>query len=145
MARTSTYLNFQGHTEAAFKFYKSVFGTEFEGSIQYMRDVPAAPDMPPMSAEDGDKVLNVVLPILGGHRLMGTDALESMGQKVTFGNHISLNLEPDTRAETQRLFDALAAGGKVEMPLQDMFWGAHFGSLTDQYGVQWMFNCAAPA
>lgn len=145
MARTSTYLNFQGHTEAAFNFYKSVFGTEFEGPVQYMRDVPAAPDMPPMSAEDGGKVLNVVLPILGGHRLMGTDALESMGQKVTFGNHISLNLEPDTRAETQRLFDALAAGGKVEMPLQDMFWGAYFGSLTDQYGVQWMFNCVDPA
>lgn len=145
MARTSTYLNFQGHTEAAFKFYKSVFGTEFEGPIQYLRDVPAAPDMPPMSAEDGGKVLNVVLPILGGHRLMGTDSLESLGQKVTFGNNISLNLEPDTRAETQRLFDALAAGGKVEMPLQEMFWGAYFGSLTDQYGVQWMFNCAEPA
>jgi PhnB protein len=144
MARTSTYLNFQGQTEAAFNFYKAAFGTEFEGIIQYMRDMPSAPGMPPLSAEDGGKVLNIVLPIVGGHRLMGTDSLESMGQRVTFGNNISLNLEPDTRAETQRLFDALAVGGKVDMPLQDMFWGAYFGSLTDQYGVQWMFNCAEP-
>jgi PhnB protein len=52
-----------------------------------------------------------------------------------------LNLEPDTRAETDRLFRAPSINGKVGMALQDMFWGAYFGSLTDQFGVQWMFNC----
>jgi PhnB protein len=86
--------------------------------------------------------MHVELPILGGHMLMGTDALESMGHKLTFGNNVSINLEPDTRVETERLFQALAAGGNVTMPLMDMFWGAYFGTLVDKYGVQWMFNCA---
>jgi PhnB protein len=74
---------------------------------------------------------------------MGTDAPESMGMSVKQGNNVYLNLEPDTRAETERLFNALAAGGKVEMPLKDMFWGAYFGSLTDRFGIKWMFNCTS--
>ena len=74
---------------------------------------------------------------------MGTDAPVSMGFTVNFGNNISINLEPDTKEETKKLFDALAEGGKVTMELQDMFWGAYFGSCTDKFGVQWMFNCAA--
>ena len=58
------------------------------------------------------------------------------------GNNVYINLEPDTLEETERLFAALSNGGKVEMPLEKMMWGAVFGSLTDQYGIQWMFNCA---
>jgi PhnB protein len=76
--------------------------------------------------------------------LMGTDAPESMGFKVTPGNNTYINLEPDTRAEAERLFNALAEQGQVQMPLQDMFWGAYFGSLTDRFGIQWMVNCANP-
>jgi PhnB protein len=140
MARVSTYLNFMGKTEEAFNFYRSVFGTQFEGPISYMRDIPADPSMPKLTEAELGKVMNIVLPITGGHILMGTDSLESMGQQVTFGNNISLNVEPDTRAETERLFAALSDGGKTDMPLQDMFWGNVFGSLTDKYGVQWMFN-----
>ena len=87
--------------------------------------------------------MHVELPITGGHHLMGTDAPESMGFKVSFGNNIYINLEPDTREETKRLFDALLTGGTLTMELQDMFWGAYFGSCTDKYGVQWMFNCVA--
>ena len=73
--------------------------------------------------------------------LMGTDAPESMGFNVIFGNNVHINLETDTREETSLLFEALSAGGKVTMPLQDMFWGAFFGSCTDKFGVQWMVNC----
>jgi PhnB protein len=83
----------------------------------------------------------VALPITGGHVLMGTDAPETMGFKVNFGNNMYINLEPDTRTETQKLFKALSAGGTVGMELQDMFWGEYFGSCTDKFGVQWMFNC----
>lgn len=88
-------------------------------------------------------VMHVELPILGGHILMGTDAPESMGFKVKFGNNVYINLEPDTRAETDKLFAALSAGGKIEMPLQEMFWGGYFGSFIDQFGVQWMVNCTS--
>jgi len=97
--------------------------------------------MPPLSEGDKNLVMHVELPIVGGHILMGTDAPETMGFNVNFGNNVYINLEPDTRKETKQLFDALSAGGKVTMELQDMFWGAYFGSCTDKFGVQWMFNC----
>jgi PhnB protein len=141
MARTSTYLNFPRATEAAFNFYKSVFGTEFTAPIARFKDIPPEPDQPLINKADQDLVMHVALPILGGHILMGTDAPESMGFTVKFGNNMFINLEPDTRSETMRLFKLLAVGGKVEMPLQEMFWGGYFGSLVDQYGVNWMFNC----
>lgn len=142
MASVSTYLNFNGNTEEAFNFYKSVFGTEFQGQgIMRMGDVPPQEGQPPLSEKDKNMVMHVMLPILGGHQLMGTDACESMGFNLTFGNNIHINLEPDTRAETDRLFNALSEGGKVEVPLQEMFWGDYFGSLTDKFGVKWMFNC----
>ena len=142
MARVSTYLNFPGNTEEAFNFYKTVFHSEFHGGgIQRFGDIPAPEGMPPLSDEDKKLILHVELPILGGHILMATDAPESMGFKVEYGNNIHINLEPDTREETKRLYEALSDGGKVTMELQDMFWGAYFGSCTDKYGINWMFNC----
>ena len=142
MARVSTYLNFPGHTEEAFEFYRSVFGGEFNGPIHRMGDAPAVPGQPPLSDADRRLVMHIELPILGGHMLMGTDAPESMGFTLVAGNNLHINLETDTRQQTDRLFHALAEGGSVQMPLQDMVWGAYFGSLRDRFGVQWMFNCA---
>ena len=143
MARVSTYLNFPRQTEEAFNFYKSVFGGNFTGDIARLGAAPVKEGMPPMSEADKHLIMHIELPILGGHVLMGTDAPVSMGFTVNFGNNIYMNLEPDTRAETKKLFDALALGGKVEMELEDAFWGGYFGSCTDKYGVQWMFNCAS--
>ena len=143
MARVSTFLNFPRNAEQAFLFYRSVFGGEFSDGIYRFSEMPADPNQPPVAEADKNLVLHVALPILGGHVLMGMDAPESMGYAVKPGNNLYINLEPDSRAETDKLFNALAVGGKVEMPLADMFWGAYFGSLTDQFGVQWMFNCTS--
>ncbi len=145
MARVSTYLNFPRSTEEAFLFYKAAFGSEFTAPILRFRDIPAHPDHPPLAEADKNLVMHVELPILGGHVLMGTDAPESMGFTVTSGNNMSINLEPDTRVETDRLFKALSNGGKIEMSLQEMFWGGYFGSLVDRFGIRWMFNCASKA
>ncbi len=143
MARTSTYLNFPGNTEEAFNFYKSVFGGEFgNDGIARFGDIPISDDTPPVSEADQHLVMHVELPITGGHVLMGSDAPESMGFKINFGNNVYINLEPDTRTETKTLFDQLSAGGKVTMELADMFWGAYLGSCVDKFGVQWTFNCA---
>lgn len=143
MARVSTYLNFPRNTEEAFNFYRSVFGGEFTGGINRFSDIPPTDGMPPIPDDVKSLVMHVELPITGGHVLMGTDAPESMGFTVNKGNNMYINLEPDTREETKKLFDALSAGGKVTMDLQDMFWGAYYGSCTDKFGVQWMFNCPA--
>ena len=141
MARVSTYLNFPRSTEEAFQFYRSVFGTEFNGPIMRFGDMPTEPGQPAIAEADRNLVMHVELPILAGHVLMGTDAPESMGFNLTSGNNVQLNLEPDTRADTDRLFAALSKGGSVEMPLQEMFWGGYFGSIVDRFGTRWMFNC----
>jgi len=143
MARTSTYLNFARSTEEAFNFYKSVFGTEFVGGIARFGDIPPQEGQPEMSDDDKQLVMNVQLPILGGHLLMGTDAPESMGFQLNQGNNVYICLDPDTRAEADALFAALSEGGKVEMALQEMFWEDYFGSLVDKFGVQWMINCTS--
>lgn len=142
MARVSTYLNFPRNTEEVFNFYKSIFGGEFSGGgIGRFKDIPPAEGAPKIAEEDKNLIMHIELPISGGHVLMGTDAPESMGFKLNFGNNMSISLEPDSKEETKKLFDALSVGGKITMPLQDMFWGAYFGSCTDKFGIQWMFNC----
>ena len=143
MPQVSTYLNFPGTTEEAFNFYKSVFGGEFEGGISRIGEIPPQEGMPEISEESKNKVMHVCLPILGVHKLMGTDATPEMGFSLTMGNNVYISLHPDTRAEADKLFMALSNGGKVEMPMQDMFWGDYYGSLSDKYGVGWMINCAS--
>jgi len=143
MASVSTYLNFNGTTEEAFNFYKSVFGTEFTGPIARLGDVPPQEGQPELTDEQKQLVMNVALPITGGHLIMGTDAVDGMGFSLTQGNNVYICLDPDTRGEADRIFAALAEGGNVEMPLTDMFWGDYFGSLKDKYGTMWMVNCTA--
>jgi uncharacterized glyoxalase superfamily protein PhnB/uncharacterized protein YndB with AHSA1/START domain len=141
-ARVCTYLNFPGNTEEAFLFYKSVFKTEFSGKgLQRFGDIPADAGHPPVADAIKKMVLHVELPILGGHILMATDAPKEMGMTLTQGNNMHICLEPETKAETKELFDALSEGGNIVMPLADMFFGAYFGECTDRFGINWMFNC----
>jgi PhnB protein len=144
MAAVSTYLNFAGETEAAFNFYKSVFGTEFIGEIFRHGAMPPHEGQTELSPEEAQLIMNVQLPILGGHVLMGTDAMESMGFQIVKGNNVHISLQPDTRAEADRLFAALSPGGSVHMAMAEQFWG-YYGALTDKFGVQWMINCMNPA
>jgi PhnB protein len=143
MSRVSTYLNFMGQTEEAFHFYGGVFGTEISGEIFRMGDMPA-PGEPELTDAEKKLVAHVTLPILAGHVLMGTDMVASMGHQLTVGNNITINLEPDTRAETDRLYAALSEGGSESTGMQDMPWG-YWGCSLDRFGVRWMFNCYEPA
>jgi|SRR6266513_2650884 len=136
MATINPYLNFPGNTEDAFNFYKSVFGGEF-AMLQRFKDTPEAGRVP---EKDKDKIMHVSLPIGKGNTLMGTDAVESMGHKLTVGNNIQISISPDSEEETKKIFNALSAGGKVEVPLDKMFWGALFGMFTDKFGIKWMVN-----
>ncbi len=140
MATFNPYLNFSGNTEEAFKFYKSVFGGEFT-AIQRFSETPAA-DM--VQANEKEKLMHVALPIGKGNLLMGTDALESMGHKVTFGNNFHIAVEADSKDEATRIFEKLSAGAKIVQPLKDEFWGAYYGQLTDRFGISWMVNYTYP-
>jgi len=141
----SIYLNFPRNTEEVFTYYKSVFGGDFDGGIMRFSDIPPSENMPSLPEEDRKLVMHVALPISEGYILMGSDAPGSLGFKVNPGNNVYINLQPDTREETRRLFMALSAGGVIEQDLQDMFWGDYYGSCRDKFGVQWMFNCAEKA
>lgn len=135
MATINLYLNFNGNTEEAFNFYKSVFEVEFT-ALQRMKDTP---DADKLSASDREKIMHVALPIGQGILLMGTDIPESM-EKVTFGTNFSVSVDAESQSEATGLFNKLSAGGKVTMPFEKMFWGAYFGMVTDKFGVQWMIN-----
>jgi PhnB protein len=140
MSRVSTYLNFMGNTEEAFLLYRSIFGTQFTGEISRMGDMPSGPGAPALSDAEKNMVAHVELPILAGHVLMGTDMLESMGHELRVGNNVTINLETDTRAETDRLYGALSDGGSDSTGMQQMPW-AYWGCTLDRFGVRWMFNC----
>lgn len=137
MANVSTYLNFKGNTFEAFEFYKSVFGTDYVGPVVRMGDVQGE-GMPPASDDTKDLIMNIQLPTLGGHLLMGTDTVGEWGDALVVGNNISIMLHADSRDQADDLFAALSAGGQVEMAMEDQFWGDYYGSFKDKFGVPWM-------
>ncbi|TDD75229.1 VOC family protein [Flavobacterium caseinilyticum] len=138
MVTVNSYITYNGNCEEAFLFYKSVFG----GQFSYFERFKAMPmqegkTCPPADAE---KIMHVSLPISKETAIMGSDSFESFGTKTIFGNNFSLLVNPDNKEEADKLFHALSAGGKVEMPMEDTFWGAYFGTFTDKFGVNWMVN-----
>ena len=143
MSRVGTYLNFMGQAEEAFGFYASVFGTEMTGGIARMGDM-VGPGGPELTGAEKEMVAHAELPILAGHVLMGSDMVESMGHRLEVGNNVTICLEPDTRAETDRLYDALSEGGSESTGMSQMPW-AYWGCTLDRFGVRWMFNCYEPA
>ncbi len=135
MAQVNPYLIFNGNCEAAFLFYKSVFGGEFP----YMGKFGDMPSETELSEEDKNKVMHVTLPIGDGTLLMGSDSNSQSGQ-VQFGENVSISINTTSRAEADKLFHGLSEAGIIKMPITDTFWGAYFGMFTDKYGIHWMVN-----
>ncbi|MGC4105177.1 MAG: VOC family protein [Thermomicrobiales bacterium] len=137
MAIVSTYLTFNGQTDAAFTFYKGVFGTEYIGEPARYGQMPVGEGDDPIPAEIANLIMNVQLPILGGHLLMGSDAHPMYSPGLVMGNNISPTLHPDSREEADTLYSALSEGGEARMPMADQFWGDYYGELTDPFGILW--------
>jgi PhnB protein len=131
------YLNFAGNTEEAFNFYKSVLGGDFT-TLQRFKDTPDTAGRIP--EKEKNMLMHVALPVGKSNTLMAGDALESMGHTFTQGDNIHLSLEAESKDEATKVFNGLAAGGTVKMPLQDTFWGSHFGMLKDKFGIHWMVS-----
>jgi PhnB protein len=136
MKAVNPYLNFAGNTEQAFRFYQTVFG----GELHIVRFKDFAGNTMGVPEKDLDKIAHIALPLLNDSMLMGTDTLDSFGQKLTAGNNFSITLETDSAEEAEQLFNALADRGKAEMPLAKTEWAEKYGMCTDQFGVQWMVN-----
>jgi PhnB protein len=139
MAYVAIYLNFDGNAEEAFNHYKKVFGTEFSNPMMKMKDMPPRPGAPSLPEGDKNKVMHVALPILGGTQIMATDMVESMGQKLVEGNNFTISLNPDTKAEADRLYKELSEGGTDAVAPHDEFWG-YWDTCKDRFGIRWMFN-----
>ncbi|SMD00864.1 VOC family protein [Pedobacter africanus] len=135
MITLNPYLNFPGTTEEAFNFYKSVIGGEITMVMRFS-DMPD--DQTP--EQDKHKICHMSLQLPGGTVLMATDTLESLGQKLTLGNNFYLSLGVKSKTDADRIFAALSEGGKIEMPMADMFWGDYFGITADKFGTQWMIS-----
>lgn len=138
MARVSTYLNFQGQAEEALNCYAKVFGTQVTALTRYS-EMPAA-GLGELPAGEAALVLHAELPIAGGHVLMATDMLRSLGQETRIGNNTTLCLDVDSEEEADRLYGALSEGGSEGSPMADMPWGAYWGVTLDRYGIRWMIN-----
>ncbi|HXZ65017.1 MAG TPA: VOC family protein, partial [Streptosporangiaceae bacterium] len=133
MARVSTYLNFQGQTEEAFAFHAKAFGTEVTMLSRYS-DMPAA-GPGELPAGERNLVMHAELPIIGGHVLMATDMLRSMGQQTRIGNNTTLCLDVDSRDEADRLYGALSGRiGRIPDGRQAV--GAYWGVIPDRYGIR---------
>ena len=143
MAQVNAYLTFNGNCEEAFRFYQSVFGTEFQ-NISRFGDMPSDAENS-LPETDKDKIMHVALPISQETILMGSDTGSAHAAGFVHGNNISLSINTDSREEADRLFNGLSAGGKVTMPLAETFWGAYFGMWTDKFGISWMLNYDDPA
>lgn len=137
MATTNTYLNFNGNCEDAFGFYKNVFGGEY-AYIGRFGDMPPSEDYQ-MPEADKNKIMHVSLPI-GKSILMGSDTGGEWAPSFTQGNNFSISISADSKEEADRLFNALADGGQITMPLANTFWGDYFGMLTDKFGINWMMS-----
>jgi PhnB protein len=142
MAQVNSYLTFNGNCEAAFNFYKSVFGGEFSG-VNKFKDMPPS-DGKTMSAEDGEKIMHISLPISNETMLMASDTGGEWSSSFKVGNNFSLSINAESEDEATKLFNGLSAGGSVTMPLEKTFWGAFFGMFTDKFGIQWMINYDYP-
>lgn len=138
MTKVNPYLNFPGNCEEAFNQYKSIFGGDFTFVGRFK-------DMPPQEGyttpdADLDKIMHISLPIGGDTALMGSDVGGEWAPNTIIGNNIQLSVNTGSKADADRIFDALSNGGNTTMPMNQTFWGDYFGMCTDRFGINWMVS-----
>lgn len=138
MKQINTYLTFDGNCREAMSFYEKCLG----GQLFLMPFSQAPCDLPPEAADAKDRIMHACLSN-GKAMLMASDTMPGMPFQA--GNNFSINIACESQEEAERLFAALGENGKVIMPLQQTFWAARFGMLTDRFGINWMFNLEEPA
>ena len=132
MTQINSYLRFSGNCREAMTFYKECLGGEL--TFQTIGESPLSDKMPKQMK---DCILHSTL-INGGLTLMGSDVLPQAG--LIKGNSVSLSLNCSSEEEIRNCYKKLSAGGKADHPIEDTFWGALFGGLTDKYGKHWLLN-----
>lgn len=134
MANIHPHINFNGNAEEAFTFYKSMFGGEFTKIVRF-KDLASAEF--PVAAHEKNKIMHIELPI-GMSKLMANDVPEMMGRTNENENRSKIVISADSKAEANKIFNGISAGGQIEMPISDSPWGTYFGMFRDKYGIEWI-------
>ena len=134
MTQAIAYLGFNGNCAEAFRTYEKTLGGKLE-VLMSGADSPMKNDIP---KEFQDRILHARLVLPGGGTLYGGDAPANVPYQGIHG--VSITLDYDTVAEAERVFNALAAGGQVHMPMQPAFWAKRWGMCVDKFGVPWIVN-----
>lgn len=135
MAHINPHVNFNGNAEEAFTFYQSVFGGEFTKIIRF-KDL--ASDDFPVAEREANKIMHIALSIGKNSMLMANDVPEFMGRTNENENRSKIVISAESKAEADKLFNGLSAGGTIEGPIGDTPWGTYFGCFRDKYGIEWI-------
>ena len=133
----NAYLSFTGQCEEAFQLYEKVLGGKIAGIFRYA----GTPMERQVGPEWGQKIMHIRLTV-DQNEIMGADSPPGQGDGPAKRFCMSIGLKDP--AEAERIFNGLAQGGSIQMPLQQTFWAAKFGMLVDRFGIPWMVNCEAP-
>lgn len=134
MLQPIAYLAFDGNCADAMRFYEQALG----GKLDVMMSGADSPMAAQIPTEFAHRIVHARLSLPGGGMLYAGDAPANVPYEGIKG--VSLALNYDTVEEARRVFDALAAGGRVTMPMQGTFWAKAFGMLADRFGVAWIVN-----
>lgn len=140
MATINPWINFNGNTEEAFTFYKSIFGGEFIKIIRF-KDL-ASPEFP-VADTDAEKFMRIALPIGKNNMLFANDVPSFMGKVNEHENRSKISVTTESKEEAEAIFNGLSEGGQIEVPISDGAWGTYFGMLRDKYGIEWMVEFGA--
>lgn len=136
MAQINPHINFNGNTEEAFTFYKSVFGGEFTKLIRF-KDL-LSPEFP-VAEKEAHKIMHIALPI-GKNFLIANDVPEILGKVSENENRSKISITAESPKEAIILYNGLSAGGQIEMPISENHNGSVFAMFRDKYGIEWMIN-----
>ena len=134
--QTSTHLHFKGNCREAFNFYAETFGGRIVFAMTF-GEAPGAEQAPP---ELKNQIIHARID-LGGQYLLGCDA---PGERYARPQGFNVMAAIEKPGDAERIFNALSAGGAVDMPIQETFWAHRFGMCTDRFGTPWMINCEKP-
>lgn len=137
MATINPHVHYNGNTEEAFDFYKSVFGGDFTRIVRYKDLSDKGISFP---EHEQNKIMHIALPIGNASVLMGSDVPEILGKVNENENRSKITISAASKEEADKLFNGLSAGGEVEFPIGNSPWGSYFGAFRDKYGIEWMID-----
>lgn len=132
MKQINSYLTFNGNCREAMNFYQECLGGEL-----FIQPIGSSPMSEMLPSEMKDSILHATL-TNGNVIIMGSDMVEEKG--LVRGNAVSMMLNCSTETEIRETYDKLSSGGKATHPLENTFWNALFGDLTDKFGNRWILN-----